>query len=160
MSQFFASRGQSIGASASVSVLPMNIQDWFPLWLTGLISLQSKGLSRAFSSTTVQKHQFFGTQKLNISVSKYHTWYQSRTPSTVTEFVCGGLKQQGFIFSHRRQYSGAWLLALVQWFRGSRGRCCNCSGFFFIVVRFQGQRGKGWAGRTCTPSSNVFLGSP
>ena len=61
-SQFFTSRGQSIGASASTSVLPMNIQDWFRLGLTGLISLQSKRLSRIFSSTTVQKHQFFGTQ--------------------------------------------------------------------------------------------------
>ena len=56
MSQFFASNGQSIGASASASVLPMNIQDWFPLRLTGLISLQSKGFSRVFSNTTVQKH--------------------------------------------------------------------------------------------------------
>ena len=60
-SQFFTSGGQSIGASASTSVLPMNIQDWFPLELTGWISLQSKGLSRVFSNTTVQKHQFFGT---------------------------------------------------------------------------------------------------
>ena len=59
MSQFFASGGQSIGVSASASVLPMNIQDWFPLGWTYLISLQSKGLSRVFSSTTVQKHQFF-----------------------------------------------------------------------------------------------------
>ena len=58
----FASGGQSIGASASASVLPMNIQDWFPLGLTGLISLQSKGLSRVFSNTTVQKHQFFGAR--------------------------------------------------------------------------------------------------
>ena len=55
-------RGQNIGASASASVLSMNIQDWFLLWLPGLISLQSKGLSRVFSNTTVQKHQFFGTQ--------------------------------------------------------------------------------------------------
>ena len=62
MSQIFTSGGQSIGASASVSVLPMNIQDWFPLEWTGWISLQSKGLSRVFSSTTVLKHQFFGTQ--------------------------------------------------------------------------------------------------
>ena len=61
MSQFFASGGQSIGASAS-SVFPMNIQDWFPLGWTGWISLQSKGLSRVFTNTTVQKHQFFGTQ--------------------------------------------------------------------------------------------------
>ena len=58
----FASGGQSIGVSASASVLPMNIQDWFPLALRGWISLQSKGLSRVFSSTTVQKHQFFGAQ--------------------------------------------------------------------------------------------------
>jgi len=62
MSQFFASGGQSIAVSASASVLPMNIQDWFPLGWTGLISLQSKGLSRVFSNTTVQKCQFFGTQ--------------------------------------------------------------------------------------------------
>ena len=62
MSQFIESGGQSIGASASASVLPMNIQGWFPLGFTGLISLLSKGLSRVFSNTTVQKHQFFSTQ--------------------------------------------------------------------------------------------------
>ena len=61
MSQFFASAGQSIGALALASVFPMNIQDWFPLGLTGLISLQSKGLSRFFSNTTIWKHQFFGS---------------------------------------------------------------------------------------------------
>ena len=62
MSQLFASGGQSIGISASVSVLPMNIQDSFPLRWTGWICLQSKGLSRIFSNTTVQKHQFFSDQ--------------------------------------------------------------------------------------------------
>ena len=62
MSQFFTSGGQSIAASASISILPINIQDWFPLGWTGWISLQSKGLSRVFSNTTVQKHQFFGAQ--------------------------------------------------------------------------------------------------
>ena len=62
MSQFFASGGQSIGVSASASVFPMNVQDWFPLGWTGWISLQSKGLSRIFSNTTVQKHQFFYAQ--------------------------------------------------------------------------------------------------
>ena len=62
MSQFFTSGGQSIGVSASASVLPVNIQDWFPLGLTGWICVQSKGLSRVFSSTTVQKHQFFNIQ--------------------------------------------------------------------------------------------------
>ena len=61
ISQLIASGGQSIGVSASASVLPMNIQDWFPLGWTGWISLQSKRLSRVFN-TTVQKHQFFGTQ--------------------------------------------------------------------------------------------------
>ena len=72
MSQFFASGGQSIRASASV--LPMNIQDWFPLGLTGLISLQSKELSRFFSNTTVQKHQFFGAQLSLWSNSHILTW--------------------------------------------------------------------------------------
>ena len=62
MSHFFVSGGQNIGVSASTSVLPMNIQDWIPLGWTGWISLQSKGLSRVFSNTTVQRHQFFGTQ--------------------------------------------------------------------------------------------------
>ena len=62
ISQLFASDGQNIGVSASTSVLPGNVQDWFPLEWTGWISLQSKGLSRVFSNTTVQKHQFFGVQ--------------------------------------------------------------------------------------------------
>ena len=62
MSQLFASGGQSIGVSASASVLPMNIQDWFTLGWPGWISLQSKGLSRVFSNTIVQRHQFFGSQ--------------------------------------------------------------------------------------------------
>ena len=62
MSQLFASGGQRIGVSASTTVLPMNTQDWFPLGWTGWVSLQSKGLSRVFSNTTVQKHQFFCTQ--------------------------------------------------------------------------------------------------
>ena len=74
VSQLFASDGHSIGTSASASVLPMNIQDWFPLGLTALISLQSKGLSRVFSSTTVRKHQFFGTQPSSWSKSHIHTW--------------------------------------------------------------------------------------
>ena len=74
MSQFFSSGGQSIGVSASASVLPMNIQDWFPLGGTGWISLQSKGLSRVFFNTTVQKHQFFGAQLSSQSNSHIHTW--------------------------------------------------------------------------------------
>ena len=71
--QFFTSGGQSIGVSASASVLPMNTQDWFPLGLTGLIFVLSKGLSRVFSNTTVQKHQFFGAQLSLWSNSHIHT---------------------------------------------------------------------------------------
>ena len=63
-----------LGVSASASVLPMNIQDWFPLGLTGLTSLQSKGLSRTFSNITVQKHQFFGAQLSLYSNTHTHTW--------------------------------------------------------------------------------------
>ena len=70
----FLSGGQSIGVSASASVLPMNIQDWFPLGWTGWISLHSKGLSRVFSNTTVQKHHFFGTQLSSQSNSHIHMW--------------------------------------------------------------------------------------
>ena len=70
----FASGGQSIGVSASASILPMNIQGCFPLGLTGLISLLSKGLSRVFSSTTIWKHEFFGTQLSLWSKSHIHTW--------------------------------------------------------------------------------------
>ena len=74
MSQLFSSGGQSIGVSASASVLPMNIQDWSPLGLTGLISWVSKVLSRVFSNTTVRKHQFFGAQLSLSSNSHIHTW--------------------------------------------------------------------------------------
>ena len=74
MSLFFASGGQSIGASASASVLLMNSQNWFPLGKTGWISLQSKGLSGLFSNITVQKHQFFNSQPSLWSNSHIHTW--------------------------------------------------------------------------------------
>ena len=74
MSQFFASGGQSIGVSASASVLPVNIQDWFSSGWTGWISLQSKGLSRVFSNTTVQRQQFFSAQPSSQSNSPIHTW--------------------------------------------------------------------------------------
>ena len=72
-SQLFTSGGQSNGVSASASVLPMNIQDWSPPWWTGSISLQSKGLSRVFSNTTVQKQQFFSAQLSSESNSHIHT---------------------------------------------------------------------------------------
>ena len=72
-SRFFTSGGQSIGVSASASVLPMNIQYWFPLGLTGLISLQSKGLSRVFSNNTVQKHQFLALSLFMVQLSHPYT---------------------------------------------------------------------------------------
>ena len=74
MSQLFTWGGQSIGVSASASVRPKNTQDWSPLGWTGWISLQSKGLSRVFSNTTVQKHQFFSTQLYSQSNSHIYTW--------------------------------------------------------------------------------------
>ena len=79
MSQLFSSGGQSIGVSASTSVLPMITQHWSPLGWTGWISLKSKGLSRVFSTTTIQKHQFFGTQLSLQSNSHIHTWLLEKT---------------------------------------------------------------------------------
>ena len=78
MSWLFASGDRSIGVSASASVLPMNIQGWLSLGLTGLISLPSKGLSRVFSNTTLRKHQFFGVQPSLRSSSHIHTWLLER----------------------------------------------------------------------------------
>ena len=80
MNQFFLSDGQSIGTSASASVLPMNIQDWPPLRWTGWISLQFKGLSRVFSNTTVQKHHFFSTQFLyGSTLTSIHDYWKNHT---------------------------------------------------------------------------------
>ena len=79
MSQLFTSGGQSIGVSASASILPKNTQDWSPLEWTGWISLQSKGLSRVFSNTTVQNHQFFGAQLSSQSNSHIHTLLLKKT---------------------------------------------------------------------------------
>ena len=87
-SPFFTSGGQSIGVSASASVLPVNIQDWFPLGLTGLISLQSKGLSRVFSNTTDEKHQFFGAQLFLWSNSHIHMWLLEKSKLWLEELVC------------------------------------------------------------------------
>ena len=81
MSQLFTSGCQNTGASASASVLPMNMQGRFPLGLTGLISLQTKGLSRVFPSTTVQKHQFFGSQPSLWSDSHIHIWLLKKNNS-------------------------------------------------------------------------------
>ena len=91
VSQLFTSSGHSIGASASASVL-VNIQGWFPLRWTGLISLQSKGLSRVFSSTTILKHQFFGTQPSLWSNSHIHTWLLEKL------WLYGSLSAKQYLF--------------------------------------------------------------
>ena len=78
MNQFFTSGGQSIGVSSLASFLPKKSQGWSPSEWTGWISLQSKGLSRVFSTTTVQKHQFFGAQPFSQSNSHIHTWPQEK----------------------------------------------------------------------------------
>ena len=88
MSQLFAWGGQSTGVSASPSVLPVNIQDWFPLGWTGWISLQSKGLSRVFSNTTVQKHQFLATQLSLQSNSYIHTRLLEKSIGVNSPFKC------------------------------------------------------------------------
>ena len=90
VSQFFTSSGQIIGASASASVLPMNIQDWLSLLLTGWISLQSKGLSWDFSNTTVQKHQLSGTQLSLWSNSHTHTWMTTGKTIVLTRWAFVG----------------------------------------------------------------------
>ena len=89
MSQLFISGGQSIGVSASTSVLPMNIQDWSPLGWTGWISLQSKALSRVFSNTTAQKHHFFSTHPSLWFSSHIHTWLlgKNKTKQNITEWL-------------------------------------------------------------------------
>ena len=79
LSQLFASGSQSIGVSASTSVLPMNTQDWSPLGCTGWISLQSKGLSRIFSNSTVQKHQFFGAQLYSPTLTSIHDYWKNHS---------------------------------------------------------------------------------
>ena len=83
MSQLFTSGGQSIGTSASASVLPMNIQHWFPLGLTGLISLQSKGLWRVFSGTTIRKHQFFSTHPFLMTKFSYLYMTKGKTTALI-----------------------------------------------------------------------------
>ena len=96
MSQPFTWGGQSIGVSALASVLPKNTQDWSPLEWTGWISFQSKGLSRVFSNTTVQKHQFFGAQLSSQSNSHIHTWPPDSF--TAINFNIQSLLQNMFVF--------------------------------------------------------------
>ena len=109
MSQLFTWGGQSIGVSASASVLPMNTQDWSLLGWTGWISLQSKGLSRVFSNTIVQKHQFFGAQLSSQSNSHIHTWPAIRVPSLKSLSLCSPkFKAKPKVLSQVCRLSDVW----------------------------------------------------
>ena len=107
MSQLLASGGQSIGVSASASVLPMNIQCLFPLGLTGLISLQSKGFSRVFSNTTIWKHQFFNTQPSSRSNPPIHTWLLRKTIALTIRTFVG--KAMSLVFNMLSRFVTAFL---------------------------------------------------
>ena len=122
MSQLFTWGGQSIGASALASVLPMNTQDWSPLGWTGWISLQSKGLSRVFSNTIVQKHQFFGAQLSSQSSSHIHTW-----PLDMVKTQAVDLKA----------WDGIWALVFVSdmWTSKKRKLCASVSSCWKALVK-------------------------
>ena len=119
VSHLFTSGGQSTEASASASVLPMNIQGWFPLGWTGLISLLSKGLSRVFSSTTVQKHQFFSTQLSLWSISRIFISHLCYVSSAIQWRLCSvssSLQDPGWWSSlHLRQKWGKENRQMMCW---------------------------------------------
>ena len=111
MSWLLASGGQSIGASALASALPVNIQGWFPLGLTGFISLKSKGLSRVFLSTTIQKHPFFGTKPSLWS----NSWFLRRQDiCLVTEYLCLYQWNTDFVFLVRLYVLGIRVILASQ----------------------------------------------
>ena len=109
MSQLFTWGGQSIGVSASSSVVPMNTQDWSPLGWTGWTSLQSRGLSRVFSNTTIQKHRFFGAQLSSQSNSHIHTWPLGSIKSRCEK---GKIK---FLLASRFSISFSWIAGDEFW---------------------------------------------
>ena len=117
VSWLFASSDQTIGISASTSVLPVNIQDWFPLGWTGWISLLSKGLSRVFSNTTDQKHQIFGAQPSLWSNSHIHTWLTGKTTALTRQTFVG--KVMSLLFNTLSRLVIAFL---------PRSKCLSISG--------------------------------
>ena len=119
MSQLFISCGQSIGASVSVSVLPMNIQGWFPLGLTGFISLLFKGLSRVFSITTVQNHQFFSAQAFLWSNSHIQKWLLENHSFDYNDFC-----QQNVIYFIVLNYPISWKMLQV----------INCFFYLWLII--------------------------
>ena len=153
MSQFFVSGGQTIEPSASASVLPMNIQGWFPLGLTGLVSLQSKGLSRVFSSTTIWKHQFFSAQPSLWSNSHICTWLLKKTIAlTLWNFVG---KVMSLLFNMLSRFVITFLprrkCLLISWQqslstvilvdRTPQNKICPCFHFFPIYLPWSDRTG-------------------
>ena len=144
MSQFFASGGQNIGVSASASALPMNIPDWFPLGWTGWISLQSKRLSRVFSNTTVQKHQFFGTQLSLWYNSHIHTFTTGKTivltrltfVGKVMALLFNMLSRLVIAFLSRSKASFNFMIAVTIWsdFGAPKSKVCHCFHCFLIYL--------------------------
>ena len=130
---------QSIGVSASASLLSMNIQDWFPLGWTGWMSLQSKGLSRVFSNTTVQKHQFFSAQLSLWSNTHIHTWLLEKTIAlAIKTFVS---KVMSLLFNMLARLvidylprSKFLLISWLQWFWAKENKVCHCFHCFSIYL--------------------------
>ena len=141
VSQFSTPSGQSIGASASATVLPMNIQGWFPSGLTGLIFLQSKRLSRIFSSTTIQKHRFFGAQPSLWSNAHIHTWllekpflWLYRLVSKVMSLLFNMLSRLVIAFLPRsKHHLILWLQSLPTVILKSP-KICYCFHFFLFCL--------------------------
>ena len=143
MSQLFASGGQCIGVSVWVSDLPKNIQGWFPIGLTDLISLQSKGLSRVFSNTTVQKHQFFGVQPFLWSTLKYPCMTTGKNidltiqifVSKVMSLLFNTLSRLVIAFLPRKKpLLISWLTVTIHSDFGTReNKICHCIHFFVCV---------------------------
>ena len=141
VNQLFISRGQNIGASASV--LPMNVQGWFPLWLTGLISLLSKWLSRVFSNTTIWKHQFFGTLPFLLSNSHICTWLLKKTIA-LTICTCVS-KVMSLFFSMLSRFviaflprSKSLLISKVEWNKNAPVRQICISDMFWPLGTGEG----------------------
>ena len=145
VSQFFASGSQSIGVSASASVLPMNIHNWFPLGWTGWISLQSTGLSRVFFNTTVQKHQFFGAQLSLWSVTSIHDYWKNTSYWFILTIGTFVRKVMSLLFivlyrlvvaflprSNRLLISGCG--HHLQWFWSPKNKVCQCFHCFPIYL--------------------------
>ena len=142
MSQFFASGGQSIGISASISVLPMNTFDWFPLGWTGWISLLSKKLSRVFSNTTVQKHHYFGTQFSLIPTHSNMT--TGKTISLIRQIFVG--KVMSLLFNKLSRLVITFLPRskhlLISWLKSpsavilepKKNKVCHCFQCFLIYL--------------------------